>query len=230
EEAALFVVDGLAANDWRRVRNHDGRASFKGYLASLTWRLLEDFSRSRFGRKRPPAWVKRLGGLWTLLFQLLCLERFSLGEAVELAASRKGRDSAPEAERVGRELLEKIVDCGAEQNMENEFDEERYGSPGSQDFTDGVEQKDRDNFIRALFGRAFGGEINDVMGHDFQLTGEERLLLKLCFQDELSVTAAGKMLGLNRFQAHGRMKRLLARLRRDIERLGVDDELLTLLS
>ncbi|MEN8190477.1 MAG: hypothetical protein ABFS19_11560, partial [Thermodesulfobacteriota bacterium] len=42
EEAALFVVDGLAANDWRRVRNHDGRASFKGYLASLTWRLLEE--------------------------------------------------------------------------------------------------------------------------------------------------------------------------------------------
>ena len=78
EEAALFVMNGLAADSWHRVKAHTGKGSFKSFLASLSWRLLEDFSRKRFGRVRPPLWIKKLGGIWSLLFSLLCLERFSV--------------------------------------------------------------------------------------------------------------------------------------------------------
>jgi DNA-directed RNA polymerase specialized sigma subunit len=36
-----------------------------------------------------------------------------------------------------------------------------------------------------------------ILETPIRMSAEERLLLKLCFQDELSVTRAGKMLGLN---------------------------------
>ncbi|MCF8055009.1 MAG: hypothetical protein K9K37_00025 [Desulfocapsa sp.] len=88
EEAALFVMDSLAADSWQRLQGHTGKGSFKSYLASLSWRLLEDFSRKRFGRVRPPLWIKKLGGIWPLLFSLLCLQRLSLPDAVESAFCR----------------------------------------------------------------------------------------------------------------------------------------------
>ena len=50
-----------------------------------------------------------------------------------------------------------------------------------------------------------------------QLEDEERLLLRLVYQDGLSVTAAGKVLGYTAAQTHGKLRRLLARLCRVLE-------------
>ena len=47
------------------------------------------------------------------------------------------------------------------------------------------------------------------------------MLLKLCYQEGLGVTEAGRMLGLTRFQAHGRMRRLLERLKAEFSRTGL---------
>ncbi len=68
EEAALAVMEGLEANDWQRVRGYNGKAAFSSYVMALTARLLEDFARTRFGRVRPPVWVKTMGGIWSKLF------------------------------------------------------------------------------------------------------------------------------------------------------------------
>ncbi len=54
---------------------------------------------------------------------------------------------------------------------------------------------------------------------------EEKLLLKLCYQDGLGVTEAGAMLGMSRFQVHGRMRRLLARLQEEFARCGLAEVL-----
>ena len=82
EEAALYVMDGLAQDDWSRLRAFTGRSTLATYIGALTLRLLEDFARTRFGRVKPPLWIRRLGGIWMTLFRLLCLERFSPDEAV----------------------------------------------------------------------------------------------------------------------------------------------------
>jgi DNA-directed RNA polymerase specialized sigma24 family protein len=68
-----------------------------------------------------------------------------------------------------------------------------------------------------------------LCGLKIQLSPEEKLLLKLCYHDTLSVTRAGAMLGLNRHQAHGRMRRLLARLRADFQSSGLSRDILELL-
>lgn len=54
------------------------------------------------------------------------------------------------------------------------------------------------------------------------LTPEERLLLRLVFQEGLSVTEAGSRLGLNANQTHGRLRRLLERIRSVWQALGLD--------
>ena len=102
EEAALAVIEGLEFNDWQRVRGYSGKASFSTYVMVLTARLLEDFARTRFGRVRPPLWVKTMGGIWSKLFTALCLERLKVSEAVEVVFQRQFTSEKKEIDDAAR--------------------------------------------------------------------------------------------------------------------------------
>ena len=86
EEARNYVLDALSGNDWEKLRKYRDTGSFKAYLAQLIVRLLEDFARRRFGRKRPPAHVVVRGALWVRLFQLMCIEGYSPSAASAVVA------------------------------------------------------------------------------------------------------------------------------------------------
>jgi DNA-directed RNA polymerase specialized sigma24 family protein len=237
EEAAFFVVDGLAANDWQRLRGFTGKSSFTTYLASLTYRLLEDFSRRRFGRKRPPLWIRLLGGIHALLFRFLCLDRLPLPEAVEFVAQRQRLPDRREIEAAAWTILEKVGDCRSHQGLEVAFDEADPPMAHQDSAGESLEAEDRTNFLQALFAGVFerddGGRLArscaGLIDLPVELSAEERLLLKMCYQDNLSVTMAGEALGLNRDQVHGRLRRLLSRLAEGFRKAGIADELRDLL-
>lgn len=240
EEAALFVMDSLAENSWQRVQSYGGRGTFQSFIASLSWRLLEDFSRKRFGRVRPPLWVKKLGGIWTLLFSFLCLERLRFPEAVESVASRCPAQEKPLIEEAALTLLGRIPQCGSQQGLEVSFEETDSRGPDQEGVSrpDRLLEKDEQQHLFAvLFGQLIGTDQEAALPKKFaslleegiELDPEERLLLKLLYQDNVGVTRAGTLLGLNRDQVNGRLRRLLARLRQDFQNRGLGEELLELL-
>ena len=239
EEAALFVMDKLAEDDWRRLRAFTGQSTLPTYIGALTFRLLEDFSRIRFGRLKPPLWVRRLGGIWETLFRLLCLERFSPAEAMEILSTRQAC-SAFVAEQAAYQLLGEIPHCGSYQGEQTELaddlpdtDEQCVGSQPEQQ----LEQEEREQCLAALGSIVFEESdpahtpqlLEKVLRADIILEPRERLLLKLCFREGVAVAEAGRMLGWNRHQVHGRLRRLLERLRRDFTDAGMDQELRLLL-
>lgn len=239
EEAALFVMDGLARDDWHRLRAFTGKSSLATYIGALTLRLLEDFARSRFGRVKPPQWIRRLGGIWLTLFRLLCLERFSPAEAVAIAGDHQPGTSRI-AEEAAYRILGEIPSCGDHQGEEREFCEETTLPAAEEDCSlqeHQVEQEERRQLFTIL-GRIFFDTVEEtvaprllarVAAAGITLTPQERLLLQLCYRDGVAVAEAGRMLGLNRFQVHGRLRRLLERLRQDLTKAGLDDELRLLL-
>lgn len=238
EEAALFVINRLEENDWKRVRGFRQKASFRTYLSSIIFRLLEDFSRQRFGRVRPPAWVKAMGGIWAILFQLLCLERFQVKDGVESAALIRPDEDRQAIEEAAWTLLEKIPGCGHHQAQEVSLDE---ASLQDQKTAGSVENDfdltEKENFLKALLGDLFTpenkGDLTEdhgrILAHRIHLSPQEVLLLKMCYQDGLPVAEAGRMLGLGKDQVHGRLRRLLERLHNDFINAGVGKELLDLL-
>ncbi len=244
EEAALYVLNQLQVNDCKRVRSFSGRAGFPTFLSSLTIRLLEDFSRKRFGRVRPPQWISALGGIWVMIFELLCLQRLSVGDAVETMLHRI-QDRA-QVEQAAWTIIERVTDCGRHQSMEVEFDDKQVEcetdrSCKGKHLKDPEErflENERKEFLEVLFMGLLTGEeqlvaveqsFARILGTGVELSAQERLLVKLCFQDGISVTRAGKMLGLNVHQAHGKLRRLLTRLRTRFEQAGIDEELRRLL-
>ncbi len=237
EEAAFFVVESLAADSWKRVKSHTGKGSFRSFLASLSWRLLEDFSRRRFGRVRPPLWIKELGGIWPLLFSLLCLQRFSVSDTVESISCHNSTHAKESIEEAAFTLLGRIPHCGKQQGLEFPFEESDGEGKSDKSPEQLLEKEEQESLFAALFGQVTGFETDFQVPERFaslfqeglELVPEERLLLKLIYQDNVGVNRAGSLLGLNRDQVNGRLRRLLARLRKDFQRLGLGEELLELL-
>jgi RNA polymerase sigma factor (sigma-70 family) len=239
EEAALAVIDGLQADNWRRLRAYNEKAKFVTFVRALTARLLEDFARKRFGRVRPPLWVKTFGGIWAQLFRALCLERLPVTEAVEVVLQRRAVSKRTEIENAAYQLLARIPDCGMHQGLEVAYEEENSsdGDYGKPIFDSVVEEQQKKELFEAIFQLILGEEeirtsdglLKKNNQLEISLSPDERLLLKLCYQDGLTVAKAGGMLGMSRFQAHGIKRRLMARLKEEFERTGLAQELRSLL-
>jgi DNA-directed RNA polymerase specialized sigma24 family protein len=233
EEAALAAMNGMEEGDWRRVRAFQGQASFSSFILSISARLFEDFARKRFGRVRPPLWVQTFGGIWQRLFRALCLERLPVGDAVEIVHQRQAEEEKKAIEQAAYELLARIPGCGMAQGLEVSCEEEEPVIPGGDGPVEKAESREQVELFRAVFQLVLGQDHGSV-GEDLlqkyrqvqvALAPEEKLLLKLCYQDGFGVTEAGELLGMNRFQAHGRMRRLLQRLRVEFERCGLAADL-----
>lgn len=238
QEAALFVMDRLEKDDWQLLRGYRGSARLKTYFSTAVYNLLEDFARNKFGRVRPPSWLKKLGGIWLLLYRMMCLERFTFSEAVHLAADRYQHLGRDQIELMAERILGEIPNCGKAQHQEVSLDEQQHGAvsaPGSGQEI--AEEKERERIMKGLHDHFFGPDpdlsrskaLFELLGCQVDLKGDERLLLTLCHVEGLSVAAAGNKLGLNRFQAHGKLRRLYDRLRKAFESAGCSEELRLLL-
>lgn len=236
EEAALWVLEQFEAQGWKKLAEYRGSASLKTYFSSVVYNRLEDFSRKRFGRVRPPQWLKKLGGVWLYLYRLLCLERYSYGDAIYRTADQYPLYKTDQIEEAADRILGAIPTCGQMQGQEVELSDGDLKSE-SESAPLILEGKERELFLAALYQMVIGTSVNQdkmsalarLAACSIELTSEERLLLKLCHQEGFSVTDAGRKLGLNRFQAHGKMRRLYKRIREMFERAGCHDEIRLLL-
>ena len=238
QEAALFVIERLEQDEWKLLRGYRGSARLKTYFCSVVYNLLEDFARYKFGRVRPPLWLRRLGGIWLLLYRLMCLERFSFSDALHLAQDRYQNLSQDQVEMVAERILGEIPSCGKTQYQEVSFDDQLYGAVSARGSSqEAAEERERELIMKGLHDQFFGMDpdlnrskaLLDLLGCEVDLKADERLLLTLHHVEGLSVAAAGKKLGLNRFQAHGKLRRLYDRLRKVFESAGCSEALQLLL-
>ncbi|MGL1932251.1 MAG: sigma-70 family RNA polymerase sigma factor [Desulfotalea sp.] len=235
EEAALYVLERLAMNDWKRLHQFEGKAKFSTFLSSVTYRLLEDYSRKKFGRVVPPKWIRELGGIWLTLFRLLCLERFSFHEAIGKSQNVRHDLSEEQIESSAEHLLSEVTDCG-KSFQEEEYDDEKMPDNKAQSILS-AEQKEGKLISQAVSREIFGELQNDenkkvitkLLGQHLDLDTKEQLLLKLRFREGLAIAEIGKMFGLNRFQINGRLRRTLEKVKKQFIRAGCEEELKLLL-
>jgi RNA polymerase sigma factor (sigma-70 family) len=249
-EALLYVGRALEADDWRRVRAFEGKARFSTFIGHVAYNLLEDFARQRYGRVRVPKWVKAMGSLWEQVYRLLCFERASETDVVQkLVASAPGKRSAGLIEEAIGLILEKAPECGqnrAETLLADPafLDHQQPLHPTALQLSpeDLMAARQRAAIVTALGECLLAAENpaaeRDAVARSFvtklrpqlKLTAEDRLLLKMVYQDGLKVSAAGRLLGLQQDQVHGRLRRLLQSLRNAFEESGIDEELKVLLN
>lgn len=111
EEATTYVVDYLSADDWDKCKAFEGKSQPRTFLYTLSNNAIEEFSRKRFGRPRPPVWLQELGDLWIKLWRSLCLERQMLPAIVDRFCHTDFREPA-NVHDAARVIKARIPNCG----------------------------------------------------------------------------------------------------------------------
>ncbi|MBF0550648.1 MAG: sigma-70 family RNA polymerase sigma factor [Deltaproteobacteria bacterium] len=244
EEVLAYVMVCFEEDQFRRLKEYKHESSFITYVKAVANRLTTDFFRKRYGYVRPPKWVVARGLLWKRVFQMLCLERMTFADVINgltVICPDPDPSLAMEVEKAVETISGNISDCGqkiGEELLDDRTAESYLGEEGARHNLPPEEltlSKERAAFMEVFREIIFSDNKQpdnpddtglDVLIEKFQtglkLSAEERLLLKLQYQDGLSVSDVGRRLGLNPDQIHGKRRRLLDKLRKALESSGLD--------
>jgi len=236
EAAYNHAFQGISENEWSRLRDgYRGSGSAEGFMAITFLNLLEEYAVRKYGRPRPPAWLRRLGGVWKRVFELLCLRRLDPQAVVELLCAADARE--PDVRAAIREVRARIPRCGEHTGEQtDDATPEREASPDSP--ASALEQSELAHLLEVLAGlfghepaaiRAVDGAVAnrarariEALERSLELTGQDRLLLRLVYQENCSIPEAAQSLNLNERTARRAHARLMDRLRAALAEQGLD--------
>lgn len=201
----LFICEQLSANDFRRLRKFDlaGRASFSTWLCAVVRNLCLDWHRKEHGRHRVFGSVARRSTLDQLLFEMVFRRGLSAEEARE-ELSRRGVELSFAAveERIGeiRRCLSSrqlwLLSSG--QVVLNSIDGEEEG-------TYAVEPADPAPDPESLVAlRETHQQVSAALA---SLTDSDRLLIRLRYQEGLTLQQVARLVGLKDAQTADRRLR-----------------------
>jgi hypothetical protein len=227
-EALLYVLKGLEADEWKRVRTWRGLGHFLPFITLLAARLLIDFSRTKFGYIRKPIWLAEKGDpLWEAAYRLLMVEKCSRHEAIEqllLSAPQRERWSIEEVVTTLRKRCQEepgYLDLSAEAQVEP-IDE---GS--SPDELLRLQDKEMLEalwaYLQADDGLAITPRVAEIITRlraYLRLTEEDRLLLKLYYQDGIKIKVIVKLLNLQG-DPYKRIKKIITQIQKACQKAGL---------
>jgi RNA polymerase sigma factor (sigma-70 family) len=216
DECYIFVLDSLSADNFKRLRAFEGRSKLSTYLYSLINSLVIDFRRQRYGRRRIPTAVSKLGEWAEAVYRLVCWQKFSFDDAYDFlrvdglyegSYERFMQDSENIRNAPCREnpTFKPLDDPGSHpiQNI-NAFDANPLESL--------IAALDRENRIKAL--RLIRTATEKLPEHD-------RILVRLVFGSGKPLSAAAKVIDLSASAARRRLQALLAEYKESLLAAGI---------
>ena len=215
-ESYLFILDSLKDGNFKRLRAFKGKSKLTTYLYSLVNSLIIDFRRKRFGRRRIPAAVAKLGAWAEAVYRLVCWQKFSYDDAYDILQV-EGLFEGP-YER----YVEEIAPIRKAPCLENpafqSLDEVNTSVPENMDETTSnpleilIGSLDHQRRIKAL---------KIIQMTTTTLPQEDQLLVRLVYGSEQSVKTAAEITGLSVSSARRRLKRVLNQYREQLLSEGI---------
>lgn len=211
EDFASTTRIALIEDDHARIRAFSGRSSLQTYLTVVISRLFQDWRNSQWGKWRPSAEAKRLGPLATKLETLTVRDKLTFDEAVETLRTNHGVTEG----RAELAALSARFPVRSGRTFTGEETLETLPAPDSRADAP-LDQAE----AAASAGRA----ASTLAGVLAKLPAQDRLLIKMRFDDGFSVTEIAKVMKLDAKPLYRRVERLLLDLRRSMEDSGIDVE------
>ena len=215
-ECYIFVLDSLKAENFKRLRAFKGKSKLSTYLYSLVNSLVIDFRRKRFGRRRIPAAVAKLGNWAEAVYRLVCWQRFSVDDAYDFlkidglfgGGYEQFRQAiVPIQEAPCREnpSFMSMDDCGGDTLGE----------------MDDAESNPLEMLIKKLDRKKRIEAVKVIRETTDSLPENDQLLVRLVFGSDHPVRVAGKVIDLSASAARRRLKRLLIKYRENLLAAGI---------
>ena len=210
EDFASWARLKLIDNDYAILAKFQGRSSLSTYLTTVIHNLFRDYRISKWGKWRPSAAAKKRGPEAVQLETLLRRDGLSVPEAIEILKANYGV-------RTSRDELEALASELPTRPQRQMADLETVREPG---IDGGVDHKVVDGELEALAARTA-----DILGEALAtLDAEDRLILRMRFQDGFTVAGIASALDLEPRPLYRRIHKCLARLRLEFERRGLAAE------
>lgn len=235
DQAFEQALGKLQENNWAKLQRFQQRSSPGTFLVVVFRHLLEDFAVARFGKCRAPVWVQSLGRIWQLVHKKLCCERQPRQSLAEQLSDESHR--AADIEQIARTVQAKIPDCGAQVKFESlsaasseavELDIEDTQTLSPEQDIQAEQHQHMLSALQQLFGASeswqlgIGGKLTSDLAAKLRssLDADTALLMKMVFQDDLSIAKAATILNLPEHTARRKIKACLEQWRKDLTKAG----------
>lgn len=215
-ECYVFVIDRLKADNFKRLRAYKGKSKLSTYLYSLINSLVIDFRRKRYGRRRIPTGVVKLGKWAEAVYRLVCWQKFSFDEAYDIV--RLDGLFNETYEQFIKEIAA-IRNAPCRENPSFQSIDEHRGSSlqnisdsGSNPLEFLIEKLDRERRIKAL---KVIREITEAFSE------KDQILVRLVYGSDQPVSVAAKVIDLPPSAARRRLKGLLTKYRERLLAEGI---------
>jgi RNA polymerase sigma factor (sigma-70 family) len=206
EDFGSTVKLRLIESDYEILGRFEGRSSLRTYLTMVIHRLYLDYQAQRFGKWRPSAGARRLGLVALRLESLLYRDRLTFEEASGVLQTDLGVRETREALY---ELSQKLPPRSNRRDLLSP--NHAPAKPGSG--SSPMEQAERQDLARRTF---------EVLRRALaRLPARDRIILRLHFEDGLSVADVAKSLGEEQKALYRKRDALLKQLRADLELEGI---------
>jgi RNA polymerase sigma factor (sigma-70 family) len=212
EDFTSLVYVRLLEDDCAVIRRFAGRSSLGTYLTAVITHLAQDWRNTRWGKWRPSAAARQRGPVGVHLDRLLQRDGLSFEEACEIL-----RTNYQVAE--SRSQLEEIA-AALPLRTRRRFVE--WTALGHDESWPASTVTFRDPYADDHANRLARGLTAALRS----LSAEDRLLVKLRFEDGLRIVDIARTLHQPEKPLYRRIERLLTRLRRELEAQGLDQDLL----
>jgi len=207
EEYRSWALFKLVEDDYRVLAAWEGRSSFSTYLTVILVNLMRDYRTHVWGKWRPSAVARRLGPEAVLLERLWHRDGLTLDQAIgRMRSEHRVTLSPAELEEIASELPRRT-----ERRWVGEEELREIACHGSVEAR--VEADERQT-AAVLLRRAFLQALQE-------LSAEDRLLLKLSYQDGLAMAAISTALRRPQKTLYSARDRCLRTLRRALEQAGL---------
>lgn len=206
EDFASFAMLKLVENDYARLRKYRGESQFKTYLTVVLQRLFLDYRTQKWGKWRPSTMAQKLGTVAVKLETLLCRDGFDFHEAREiLLTSTDCRATSDELWELAGKLPRRERFFHVDEDVLA-----RVAGPRHDDVLDRCEAAGLLEEVKTRLADAAG-----------ELSPEDRLILKMRFDEGMSVPEIANVVNLKPKAIYARIGRLLKRIRCKLEQAGV---------
>lgn len=199
----------LIQNDYAVLRKFRGKSSLRTYLTTVIQRLALDFRNQKWGKWRPSAAARRLGSVALHLETLVWRDRLTLDEAIAtLLTNYRVESSRDELEQISKQLP---VRHSRRENVDLPID------LSAKERADAALWRKEDLRRKVNAGR----RLHSLLA---ALPTEDRLILKLRFEDGLKICQIAARLELKPRPLYRRIQNCLSGLRHRLESDGFTRE------
>jgi RNA polymerase sigma factor for flagellar operon FliA len=209
DEFSSHVKLKLIENDYRILRQFQGRSNFRTYISIVIQRLFLDCRIAAWGKWRPSAAARRGGAVAILLERLLARDGYTFEEACELLTTNH-------CVTMSRSELEAIAGTVAIPFDRRPKSEDALVNVAARDAAPDVllAQREADERARRI-GAVLRREI-------VLLPPDERLIVLMRFEDGRTVAEIARILRLDQKSTYRRLEAVLRRLREALETNRLD--------